>query len=159
VVAAADLGKGWWDSPRWPRHSKINATGQPQPHQALTRNNGHPRGCPRLSVCVPTIGDMFGEEILKRQSGVIARQQALAEGMSNSAIKRTIKAGTWEPVLPRVFVASNYELTDQAWTRAIALWAGERATVSGLDAVLRAIAVAGLVRLRWTTGPGSGAGN
>jgi very-short-patch-repair endonuclease len=31
-------------------------------------------------------------------------------------------------------VASNYELTDQAWTRAVALWAGERATVSGLAA-------------------------
>src|SRR5262249_32973617 len=33
-------------------------------------------------------------------SDVINRQQALAEGLSKSAITQKIKAGTWEPVLP-----------------------------------------------------------
>jgi len=52
---------------------------------------------------------MFVEELLKRQSGVINRQQALAEGPSKSATTRKVKAGTWEPVPPRVFLASQCE--------------------------------------------------
>src|SRR5690242_3958094 len=74
------------------------------------------------------------EWILRRQSGVISRQQALAVNMSSRQIDGHVAAGRWVRVHPRVYFVVDREATDDARIRAAALWAGEPATISGLSA-------------------------
>ena len=74
------------------------------------------------------------EGVLRRQVGVISRSQALAEGMSSSTVSRRVSSGSWVPLHPQVFLASDHGLTDEARLRAAVLWAGPGATVSGVAA-------------------------
>jgi len=74
------------------------------------------------------------EWTLRRQSGVISRDQALAAGMSPRQIDRRLAAGQWVLLHPCVYFVADRELTDDARVRADALWAGESATISGLAA-------------------------
>lgn len=77
---------------------------------------------------------MFIEGILRRQSGVISRAQALAAGISSDQLDRRLATGRWLLVHPRVYLAADRELTDEARVRAAGLWASEPATVCGLAA-------------------------
>ena len=74
------------------------------------------------------------ERVLRQQAGVISRGQALAEGMSSSAIGRLISSGRWVRIHPRVYLATDHELTAEARLRGVALWAGPLVTVSGVAA-------------------------
>jgi Transcriptional regulator, AbiEi antitoxin len=74
------------------------------------------------------------EEILRRQSGVISRAQAIGAGMSERQIDRRLATGRWLLVQPRVYLAADRELTDEARVRAAMLWVGEPATLSGIAA-------------------------
>jgi hypothetical protein len=74
------------------------------------------------------------DAILRRQAGVIGRAQALAAGMSSSAIGRRVAAGSWLRLYPQVFLATDHELTAEARLRGAVLWAGPGATVSGVSA-------------------------
>jgi hypothetical protein len=74
------------------------------------------------------------DEVLRRQAGVISREQAVAEGLSTSAIARRLATGQWQHVYSRVYLAADRELTDEARLRAIGLWAGDNATLSGVAA-------------------------
>jgi very-short-patch-repair endonuclease len=74
------------------------------------------------------------DELLRQQAGVISREQALDEGMSTSAIARRLATSRWRRILPRVYLATDRELTDEARLRAVGLWAGEDATLSGVAA-------------------------
>src|SRR5262249_29498557 len=74
------------------------------------------------------------EHVLRRQVGVISRHQALAEGMSSAAIGRLVSSGRWVRMHPRVYLATDHEYTPEAQLRGAALWAGSRATVSGVAA-------------------------
>ena len=74
------------------------------------------------------------EGVLRRQAGVISRSQALAEGMSSSTISRRVSSGLWIQLHPKVFLAADHGLTDEARLRAAVLWAGPKATVTGVAA-------------------------
>jgi len=74
------------------------------------------------------------DAVLRRQAGVISRDQALAAGLSRQRISRLLTTGRWIRVHPRVYLMASRDLTDEARVRAAALWAGEPATVSGLAA-------------------------
>jgi very-short-patch-repair endonuclease len=74
------------------------------------------------------------EAILRAQSGVIGRPQALAAGLSEDQIDGRLAAGKWRAVHPRVYRLADREPTDEARVRAAGLWAGEGATVTGLAA-------------------------
>lgn len=74
------------------------------------------------------------DEVLRRQVGLISRDQALATGLSRQRIGRLLAAGGWLRIHPRVYLMATRELTDEVRVRAAALWAGEPATVSGLAA-------------------------
>ena len=74
------------------------------------------------------------EGILRRQSGVISRAQAVAAGLSERQVDRRLAAGRWLSIHPRVYLAADRVLTDEARIRASSLWLGERATLSGIAA-------------------------
>jgi very-short-patch-repair endonuclease len=74
------------------------------------------------------------EWVLRRQSGVISRRQALAGGMSEDQIDRLLTTGRWLPVRPRVYLAADRDLTDEARVLAVGLWAGHGGTITGMAA-------------------------
>jgi hypothetical protein len=64
------------------------------------------------------------DELLDRQDGVIARRQALACGLTPTAINRNIRRRAWTPVHPGVYVTHTGPLTWQqrAWAAVLACW-------------------------------------
>jgi len=74
------------------------------------------------------------DSYLRRQAGVISHQQALAAGMSRSAVKRRVSAGRWRQLHPRVYLAADRERTDEVRLRAAVLWAGTGAAAHGVSA-------------------------
>ena len=77
---------------------------------------------------------MLIEGVLRRQAGVISRDQALAEGLSPAAISRLLSTGRWEQLHRGVYLAADRDYTDRASLHAAALRCGPRATISGIAA-------------------------
>lgn len=71
---------------------------------------------------------------LRRQAGVISHDQALAAGLSCSAIKRRVSTGRWMRLHPRVYLAVDHDRTDEVRLRAAVLWAGPGAVAHGVSA-------------------------
>jgi hypothetical protein len=80
------------------------------------------------------LAGVFVEAMLRQQSGVISRRQARDAGMSEDQIDRRLATGRWVTVCPGVYRPADHELSDEARVRAVGLWAGDRATISGLAA-------------------------
>ncbi|MGH3979345.1 MAG: DUF559 domain-containing protein [Pseudonocardiaceae bacterium] len=74
------------------------------------------------------------EVYLRRQAGVISHEQALAAGLSRSAIKRRVSTGRWARLHPRVYHATDHPHTDEVRLRAAVLWAGVGAVAHGVSA-------------------------
>lgn len=74
------------------------------------------------------------DDLLRRHDGVITGVQARKAGLSQHAIERKVRSGSWQRLSRGVFHAVDRPFTDAARIRA-AVWAhGERATASGLAA-------------------------
>lgn len=71
---------------------------------------------------------------LRRQAGVISREQARDVGLSQDAVDRRVRSGQWERLHPGVYLSADREHTDQAALRAALLWAGPDATAYGVSA-------------------------
>ena len=79
----------------------------------------------------------FVAEVAARQYGVISLAQAIAMGMSASAIQRRVASGAWEMVLPGVYRVRGAPVTRRQQMMAAVLWAGSGASVShGTAAIL-----------------------
>jgi very-short-patch-repair endonuclease len=87
-----------------------------------------------VSVGWGIVFDMSIEGMLRRQVGAISRRQALAAGMSRTAVVARITAGRWRPVHPGVYLAHAHDWTVETWVWAAMLWAGPAATLSGMAA-------------------------
>ncbi len=74
------------------------------------------------------------EGVLRRQAGVISRQQALTAGLSTDQVDWRLATGRWVAVYPGVYVAADRECTGEARIRAAGLWAAEPSTISGVAA-------------------------
>ena len=72
--------------------------------------------------------------ILARQDGVIARSQALSSGMSTGQIRQQLQAGSWFLVHPAVYRSSAHQFSTAARVRAVGLWGGPNAVLSGVAA-------------------------
>ncbi len=81
-----------------------------------------------LSGCDP---DPAIPSLLARQDGLITLAQATSHGMSARTVQRRVGTGEWERLCPRVYLVAGHPLTDAARVRAVGLWAGDRAAVSG----------------------------
>ncbi|MGH4024676.1 MAG: DUF559 domain-containing protein [Pseudonocardiaceae bacterium] len=73
-------------------------------------------------------------ECLWRQAGVIGHGQALAAGLSGSAITRRVTSGRWVRLHPRVYLAADHPRTDEVRLRAAVLRAGAGAVAHGVSA-------------------------
>ncbi|MGH8883477.1 MAG: DUF559 domain-containing protein, partial [Stackebrandtia sp.] len=95
---------------------------------------GHDRSGPELRGPPrrPNVVDV--EDYLRRQAGVIGYGQAIAAGLSGSAIKRRVTIGRWVRLHPRVYLAADHPRTDEVRLRAAVLWAGEGAVAHGVSA-------------------------
>jgi very-short-patch-repair endonuclease len=78
----------------------------------------------------PAAGDRIAS-LLRTQFGLIARAQALAAGLSSSAINRRIASGEWEAVLPGVYLVASHTLDPRGRLLAARLWLGADAVVHG----------------------------
>jgi len=74
------------------------------------------------------------EDYLRRQAGVISHGQALAAGMSGSAVTRRVATGQWVRLRPKVYLAADRKRTDEVRLRAAVLWAGPGAVAHGVSA-------------------------
>jgi hypothetical protein len=69
--------------------------------------------------------------ILLRQDGLVTAAQAYDAGISARTVQRRVGSGTWERVMPRVFLVAGHPATDAVRVRAAGLWIGERGVISG----------------------------
>ena len=97
--------------------------GQPGPELALSRRIRRVRESSELVA-----------GILARQDGVIARRQALSSGMTTGQIRHQLQAGSWVLVHPAVYRSSAHPLSTAARIRAVGLWGGPNAVLSGIAA-------------------------
>ena len=65
-----------------------------------------------------------------RQHGVIARAQALAQGMSSSAVDRRVCSGEWMSLLPGTYALRGSRPSFKRRSTAAFLWAGKGALLS-----------------------------
>lgn len=68
---------------------------------------------------------------LREQAGVISRSQALAAGLSASAIQRRVETRRWLVVHPQVFLSADRHFGDEARLRAAVLWGRDGAVAHG----------------------------
>lgn len=73
-------------------------------------------------------------DVLRRQNGVIRRDQAITSGVSEAALAGKVRRGRWERVLPRVFAVGVDPLDPAVRVRAAWLWAGEDSVIGGTAA-------------------------
>lgn len=85
-------------------------------------------------ISVPTDPAAVVADVLARQAGVISRVQALAAGMSASAIDDRVRTRRWYPLHPRVYLERTHPHGPEARVRAAVLWAGPDAVLCGLAA-------------------------
>ena len=77
-------------------------------------------------------------ELLRRQHGVIGRDQALGCGLTKKALAYRIRAdGPWQRLLPGVYLAGTGAASAQQRDVAALLHAGPRSVLTGLAAVRR----------------------
>src|SRR5258708_4304381 len=81
-----------------------------------------------------TIGSAFAH-VLDRQHHPAARQQGLEAGVSDMPIYRRIRAGTWQRVLPGIYLVTPGTLTMEQRRVAAALFAGSACQLTGLTAL------------------------
>jgi very-short-patch-repair endonuclease len=74
------------------------------------------------------------ESVLREQTGVISRSQAIAAGMSTDQVDRRLRKGRWKRLHPCVYFLADREFTMRARIHAAVLWVGEDATLSGVAA-------------------------
>jgi very-short-patch-repair endonuclease len=72
------------------------------------------------------------DRTVRRQAGVIALGQAVRLGLSARTVRRRVRSGAWQELLPQVYLVSGHRRTDEVRVRATWLWAGgEPAAVTG----------------------------
>jgi very-short-patch-repair endonuclease len=77
-------------------------------------------------------------ELIRRQRGVIGRDQALSCGLTRKALEYRIRAGgAWQRVLPGVYLAGTGTASAEQRDVAALLHAGPRSVLTGLAAVRR----------------------
>ncbi len=72
--------------------------------------------------------------IVRRQDGLITRRQAIHAGITADALRGLRARGEWITVLPQVYRVVEGHLTPESRVRAVSLWAGQPACVSGVAA-------------------------
>lgn len=71
-------------------------------------------------------------ELARDNDGIVTRKDAVALGLSASAIDRRIAAGLLIPVFPGVYRIASHPDTYRARVRAAWLWGGEGALLCGV---------------------------
>jgi hypothetical protein len=74
------------------------------------------------------------QSLLRRQAGVVSREQAMRAGLSQDALDRLLRLRRWRPLHRGVYLADGHRLDDEARVRAAVLWAGCGAVLSGAAA-------------------------
>lgn len=67
--------------------------------------------------------------LLRRQNGLITREQAVQAGMSSRRVTLAVQRQEWERLLPRVFHDLTHPLSPLATIRAVHLWAGPESVI------------------------------
>src|SRR5664279_1196548 len=78
--------------------------------------------------------DRWIAELLARQDGVLARRQALSNGMTVGQIRTRLSSGRWSIVQPGVYRSTDHRVSTASRVRAVGLWAGDHSLLSGLAA-------------------------
>jgi len=73
-------------------------------------------------------------ELLARQDGVLARRQAVGNGMTVGQIRARLASGRWVIVHPGVYRSTDHRVSTASTVRAAGLWAGDHSLLSGLAA-------------------------
>jgi hypothetical protein len=89
---------------------------------------------PHTAPAGSTTDDRTLDALLRHQSGLVTRQQALAAGLSAADVDDRLRRRRWRPVQPRVYLDADHHLDTEARFRAALLWAGPGAVLSGTAA-------------------------
>lgn len=74
------------------------------------------------------------EAVLRQQAGVITSAQAAVAGLSEQAVGRRVRSGSWRRLSSGVYLVGGHPYTDEVRVRAAVAGAGEDATLHGLTA-------------------------
>ena len=77
------------------------------------------------------------DRLLKQQHDVLTMAQAMTHGLSSSAVSRSVAAGRWQRLLPRVYLASSGQPAHEQRVWAAVLYGGETAALTGMAALRR----------------------
>src|SRR6476469_4882274 len=70
-------------------------------------------------------------KVLHQQNGVIRRDQAIAAGVTETALASKVRRGSWVRILPRIYVVGVDPLDPVVRVRSAWLWAGEDCVIGG----------------------------
>ena len=82
----------------------------------------------------PVQAGMSIDSILRRQGGVISRQQATAAGLAPGAVDDRLRRRRWRPLHPQIYLATGRPADVEVRIRAALLWAGEGSVLCGAAA-------------------------
>lgn len=92
----------------------------------------------RLRGMTMTAADRAARAHLRRQANLITRSQALAAGLTASALRHRLRpGGPWTAVLPGLYVEGAGELTAAQREIAVVLYAGGGCVITGYAALRR----------------------
>ena len=130
-----DRAKTRWITAR-PRLSLVIEVEQPggvaRMRRAFAMASGSRRGNRRRAG--PVQAGMSIDSILRRQGGVISRQQATAAGLTPGAVDDRVRRRRWRPLYPQVYLVAAGPADAEVRVRAALLWAGEGAVLAGAAA-------------------------
>jgi hypothetical protein len=75
--------------------------------------------------------------LLTRQRGILTRPQAFAAGLDDGAIRRELRNGHWQRLLPGIYAAFSGSATLEQRRLAGTLYAGKGAQITGVAALVR----------------------
>jgi len=72
--------------------------------------------------------------VLRQQAGVITSAQAAAAGLSEQAVGRRVRSGSWRRLASGVYLVGGHPYTDEVRVRAAVATCGHQATTHGMTA-------------------------
>lgn len=76
------------------------------------------------------------DHLLTKQRGIVSRPQAFAAGLDDGVIRRELRNGRWQRLLPGIYATFNGAVTLEQRRLAATFYAGPGAQITGLSALL-----------------------
>jgi hypothetical protein len=93
---------------------------------------------PPMTIAVPRAAapKVDLDQLVTRQRGIVSRPQALAAGLDDGVIRRELRNGHWQRLLPGIYATFSGAVTLEQRRLAATLYVGPNAQITGLAALV-----------------------